>query len=103
MRLSIFIVALIYGSVGVSILILNASIDHNYLGVIMSYLSQIGSFLSGVGTVIAAIAAFYGVNSWIKQLRYGKYLTILWDAKVVIRKIYSLQMDWYIRKYQVFC
>lgn len=66
----------------------------------MENIDKLGSYLSGIGTVVAAAAALYGVNGWIKQLKYGKYLDIIWEAKTNIRKVFLDEMNWYIQKYQ---
>lgn len=62
-------------------------------------LGSFGSFLSGLGTIVAAAAAAIGVDSWVKQLKYGKYLDIIWAAKVAIRKVHVSETDWYISNY----
>lgn len=62
-------------------------------------LGSFGSFLSGLGTLVAAAAAAVGVDSWVNQLKCGKYLDIIWAAKVAIRKVHASEMDWYIANY----
>ncbi len=49
--------------------------------------------------MVAAVAAAIGVDSWMKQLKYGKFLDIIWTAKVELRKVYMAETDWYIAKY----
>ncbi|MFQ1801075.1 hypothetical protein ACK36F_01450 [Aeromonas veronii] len=66
---------------------------------ILSDLGALGSFLSGLGTIVAAAAAAIGVDSWINQLKCGKYLDVIWAAKVAIRKVHASEMDWYISNY----
>ncbi|WP_370554248.1 hypothetical protein [Edwardsiella tarda] len=61
----------------------------------MENLDRLGSYLSGIGTVVAAVAAVYGVNGWVKQLTHGKYLDIIWEAKVNLRKVYLSKNSWY--------
>ncbi|MEZ9120898.1 hypothetical protein AB4098_01590 [Vibrio cyclitrophicus] len=62
-------------------------------------LGSFGSFLSGLGTLVAAAAAAVGVDSWVNQLKCGKYLDIIWAAKVAIRKVHASEMDWYRANY----
>lgn len=66
---------------------------------LISDLGSFGSFLSGLGTIVAAAAAAVGVDSWVNQLKCGKYLDIIWSAKVAIRKVHASEMDWYIANY----
>ncbi|MUK39917.1 hypothetical protein GNP82_20505 [Aliivibrio fischeri] len=35
----------------------------------------------------------------MKQLKYGKFLDIIWTAKVELRKVHMAEMDWYMAKY----
>jgi len=53
---------------------------------ILSNLSAVGGFLSGVGTIIVTVIAMTGLNTWSKQLKNGKFLTAIWEAKVLISK-----------------
>jgi len=69
------------------------------LSLILVALGAFGSFLSGVGTIIAAVAAAIGVDNWVKQLKFGKYLEVIWSSKVAIRKVHSSEMSWYIANY----
>ncbi|WP_152412272.1 hypothetical protein [Edwardsiella tarda] len=61
----------------------------------MENLDRLGSYLSGIGTVVAAVAAVYGINGWVKQLTHGKYLDIIWEAKINLRKVYLSKNSWY--------
>jgi len=73
--------------------------DREGLSLILADLGAFGSFLSGVGTIIVAVAAAIGVDNWVKQLKFGKYLEVIWSSKVAIRKVHSSEMNWYIANY----
>ncbi|MFL1906769.1 hypothetical protein [Plesiomonas shigelloides] len=66
----------------------------------LSDLGAFGSYMSGIGTLIASVAAVIGVENWVRQLKYGKYIDVIWSAKVNLRKVFNAEMDWYIYKYQ---
>ncbi|MDE1244217.1 hypothetical protein [Vibrio aestuarianus] len=66
----------------------------------LTTLGLFGGFLSGVGTIIAAGAAALGVDSWIKQFKSGKYLVLVWDAQVALRKVHAAETFWYIHAYR---
>ena len=70
--------------------------NREQLSSILSDLGNFGAFLSGLGTLVAAAAAAVGVDNWIKQMKYGKYLTIIWDAHVAVREVRSLKISWSI-------
>jgi FtsZ-binding cell division protein ZapB len=62
---------------------------------ILSNLSSVGGFLSGVGTIIVTVIAMTGLNIWSKQLKNGKFLTAIWEAKVLISKFDNEFNTWH--------
>lgn len=88
-----------FGIFGVLTLLHLIITDRNELSLVLTDLGAFGSFLSGIGTIIAAVAAAIGVDNWVKQLTFGKYFEVIWNAKVAIRKVHSSEMDWYIANY----
>ncbi|GAB0112174.1 hypothetical protein PA7559_34440 [Pseudoalteromonas distincta] len=62
---------------------------------ILSNLSAVGGFLSGVGTIIVTVIAMMGLNTWSKQLKNGKFLTAIWEAKVLISKFDNEFYSWH--------
>jgi hypothetical protein len=62
---------------------------------ILGNLSSVGGFLSGLGTIIVTIIAMAGFNTWSKQLKNGKFLTAIWEAKVVICKLDNAFLSWH--------
>ncbi len=62
---------------------------------ILSNLSAVGGFLSGVGTIIVTVIAMTGLNTWSKQLKNGKFLTAIWEAKVLISKFDNEFYSWH--------
>ncbi|MFM5706531.1 hypothetical protein ACET7L_12335 [Aeromonas veronii] len=85
---------------GVIALISIYQVDQKSFSQTLSDLGSFGSFLSGVAAIIAAGAAAIGVTSWLKQLKFGKYLVCIWDVQVALRKLHAEQIMWYIYKYQ---
>ncbi|EPH6536720.1 hypothetical protein ACS1UB_004256 [Vibrio vulnificus] len=61
----------------------------------MSDLGNFGSFLSGIGTIIAATAAAYGVDTWSKQLKSGKYLAYIWECKALLSQFNNEFYTWH--------
>jgi hypothetical protein len=90
-----------FGLSGVLVLIHLFVSDQASFSLILADLGAFGSFLSGVGTIIAATAAVIGVDNWVKQLKFGKYLEVIWSSKVAIRKVHSSEMYWYIANYSL--
>ena len=88
-----------FGICGVLVLLHLNITNRDELSLLLTDLGSFGSFLSGIGTIIAAVAAAIGVDNWVKQLKFGKYLEVIWNAKVAIRKVHSSEMDWYIANY----
>lgn len=62
---------------------------------LLGNLSSFGGFLSGVGTLIITIIAMTGLNTWSKQLKNGKFLTAIWEAKVLISKFDNEFYTWH--------
>jgi hypothetical protein len=62
---------------------------------ILGNLSSVGGFLSGVGTIIVTVIAMAGFNTWSKQLKNGKVLTVIWEAKVLICKFDNTFYSWH--------
>ena len=62
---------------------------------ILGNLSSVGGFLSGVGTLIVTVIAMVGLNTWSKQLKNGKFLTAIWEAKVSICKFDNAFYSWH--------
>ena len=89
-------IALMGGIVLVSIYVS----DKQSFNTILENLGNFGGFLSGVGTIIAAAAAAVGVDSWLKQLRVGKSVVIIWDVQVALRKVHAAEITWYVCAYQ---
>ncbi|EJL6368366.1 hypothetical protein NMR34_003601 [Vibrio cholerae] len=63
-------------------------------------ISSFGSVIAGNAAIIAASAAAIGVDSWLKQLRVGKSLVVVWDAQVALRKVHAAEITWYVYAYQ---
>ncbi|MCX9440011.1 hypothetical protein [Vibrio cholerae] len=63
-------------------------------------ISSIGSVIAGIAASIAAYAAVIGVNGWLKQLRVGKSLVVVWDAQVALRKVHAAEITWYVYTYK---
>jgi hypothetical protein len=61
----------------------------------LSNLGAFGGFLSGVCTVILTVVAIMGLNTWSKQLKSGKFLTAIWEAKVLICKFDNAFYSWH--------
>ena len=74
--------------------------DRQSFDSLLANLGDFGGFLGGVGTIIAAAAAAVGVDSWLKQLRVGKSLVVIWDVQVALRKIHAAEISWYVHAYQ---
>ena len=62
---------------------------------ILGNLSSVGGFLSGVGTIIVTVIAMAGFNTWSIQLKNGKFLTAIWEAKVLICKFDNAFYSWH--------
>ncbi|HDY7933528.1 TPA: hypothetical protein RQK57_004367 [Vibrio vulnificus] len=74
--------------------------DKQSFNSLLANLGDFGGFLGGVGTVIAAAAAAVGVDNWLKQLRVGKSLVVIWDVQIALRKVHALEISWYVSAYQ---
>ena len=88
------------GTMGGLVLISTFQVDQKAFSQTLSDLGSFGSFLSGIAAIIIAGAAAIGVNSWLKQLKFGKHLVCIWDVQVALHKIHAEQIMWYIYKYQ---
>lgn len=87
------------GAAGILILISSFVEDKEAFSKTLSDIGSFGSFLGGCGALIAATAAALGVNTWINQTKLAPYLSYIWDAKVILRKIYSENMRLYAMRY----
>ncbi|PXA72867.1 hypothetical protein DMC15_06900 [Vibrio sp. 11986-1-5] len=68
--------------------------DREAFSSLLSDLGSFGSFLSGVGTIFAAAAAAYGIDTWAKQLKSGKYLTHIWECKALLSQFDYHFINW---------
>ena len=85
---------------GIIVLVSIYVTDRQSFDSLLANLGDFGGFLGGVGTMIAAAAAAVGVDSWLKQLRVGKSLVVVWDVQVALRKIHAAEISWYVHAYQ---
>lgn len=83
-----FIICLVMLITVATISSLIISNNHNS-NVLTSALSAYGSIFGGTAGLIVAVAAISGLDTWKKQIRHGKYLTLIWEAKVHLRRIES--------------
>ena len=79
-------IATTFGVMGIIILMLLLVSDREAFSSLLSDLGSFGGFLSGVGTIIAAAVAAYGVDTWSRQLKVGKYLAHIWNFKALLSK-----------------
>ncbi|MDO6506612.1 hypothetical protein Q4506_05370 [Colwellia sp. 4_MG-2023] len=73
--------------------------DKDQLSNVLGVMGAIGSILSGIAAIIASAAALIAVKSWLKQLKVGKYLTCIWEAKVALSKLEVRFGRWHAKKY----
>lgn len=85
---------------GVIVLVSIYVSDKQSFNTILENLGNFGGFLSGIGTIIAAAAAAVGVDGWLKQLRVGKSIVVIWDVQVALRKVHAAEIAWYVCAYQ---
>jgi hypothetical protein len=88
-----------FGFAGISVLIGTAYFEptkHEYL---LSFISALGSSMGGAAGFIAAGAALLGVNTWKKQLKYGKHISLVWRCMESLRNFHQRKMLWYILVY----
>ena len=93
------IVCLFVGLSGVSILVASAYFDFSNYSGLLTFLSSIGSFLGGIAAIITAITVFIGVNTWKKQIKYGKHIALIWSCMESIRNFQRRNDQWYIYAY----
>ncbi len=85
---------------GVIVLVSLYVSDKQSFNTLLENLGNFGGFLGGIGTIIAAAAAAIGVDSWLKQLRVGKSIVVIWDVQVALRKVHAAEITWYVYAYQ---
>jgi hypothetical protein len=82
-------------SIGVVVLVSIDQTEKITFNQILGNLSSVGGFLSGVSTLIVTVIAMAGFNTWSKQLKNGKVLTAIWEAKVLICKFDNAFYSWH--------
>lgn len=87
------------GLIGISILLATTYFQTDKHVTILNVLSSLGGFLGGVASILAAIVAFLGVNTWKKQLKHGKHISLIWSCMESLRTFQSEVMDWYVEAY----
>ncbi len=70
-----------------------AMVDFDSDRSVVDYISALGSLVGGVAGLTAAVAAYFGVDAWKRQIMYGRYLAAIWDAKVHLRMIQRALTD----------
>ncbi|MDE1233237.1 MULTISPECIES: hypothetical protein [Vibrio] len=90
-----FFVAAAFGVMGLLTLMSLFVSNRDGFSTLLSDLGSFGSFLSGVGTIIAAAAAAYGVDTWSKQLKSGKYLVYIWECKALLSQFNNEFYIWH--------
>jgi len=66
---------------------------------VLNVMSAIGSLLSGIAAIGATSAAFIALNAWLRQIKVGKYLACIWDAKIEFTRFKARWCQWYLLKY----
>lgn len=87
--------ALVFGLIGVTILISLAFKDHDSFSSVAGALADIGSFFGGTAAVVAAIIALRGFDTWKKQLKHGKNIEVIWDALEQLRRTHNAYLRWF--------
>ncbi|WP_159820895.1 hypothetical protein [Colwellia sp. 20A7] len=93
------LISVCFGLAGVAVLLSTIQVNNDGLTVIYDTISAITSIISSVATVLALLLAFSGIDTWKKQLKYGKHLSIIWDSKHCLRDLQSSRIKWYIYLY----
>lgn len=70
-----------------------AMVDFDSERSVVDYLSALASVVGGIAGLTAAVAAYFGVDAWKKQIMYGRYLAAIWDAKVHLRMLQRALTD----------
>jgi hypothetical protein len=91
----LFFIVSSVGVIGVLTLLTLYQENRELFSQTLSDLGAFGSFLSGMGTIIAAGVAAYGVDTWSKQLKSGKYLALIWEAKALVSKFNNAFFFWH--------
>lgn len=94
--LFIFILCVVFGLIGLAILVTHSAIEKYTLDILVGFLSAFGSIFAGVVGVFAVFIAYRGLSTWRKQLRYGKRLNVVWDCMVGLREFQNSYINWYI-------
>lgn len=94
MKLFISIVLIAIGLMGLTIIISTAYYDEEKFKTILIFLEKVSSFLGGVGGVVAAIAAYIGVDTWKKQIKFAKHQQLIWECLASVRKVQSRSSLW---------
>lgn len=79
-----------------AILVGSAFIDSEKQQYLLTLISSMGSVFGGIAGIVAAVAAFLGVNTWKKQLKYGKHMSLIWSCMESLRNFQRRNMQWYI-------
>ena len=62
----------------------------------LQFLSIFASVIAAIAGLVTAIAAFFGVSTWKKQLKYGKHISIIWECMEEIRTFHDHYINWYV-------
>lgn len=87
------------GFLALAILFISYQKNIDLLSFILQHMGNIGSFLSGVGTIAIFVITASGLNEWEKQLKYGRYLNMIWNGKVKIKSIEYAILDWDVHNF----
>ncbi|GAB2192062.1 hypothetical protein MAH1_36710 [Sessilibacter sp. MAH1] len=63
----------------------------------MTTLSALGSFLGGAAGLVAALAAYRGIDAWRSQIKYGKYISVIWSCEEKLREFQLDLMDFQVQ------
>ncbi len=65
----------------------------------IKFLSTFANIIAAIAAVITATAAWIGVTTWKKQLKYGKHISIIWECMEAIRAFRDYHDTWYVYAY----
>ena len=93
------LISICFGLAGVAALLSTLQINNDGYKVLYDTISAISSIISSVVAVFGLLLAISGINTWKKQLRFGKHLSIIWESKQYLRELQSSRFKWYIYLY----
>ena len=89
------VIAVALGLLGISVLISEAIYTPERYPHLVNMLTLFTQFFGLAIGVIVAYTAMANLNVWNKQLRYGKYLNIIWNANTSLRAVKQDLLTWF--------